>query len=213
VKPPEFSDRRPAAGEEIRRTDIVTLRTPVERPCIALRMSMATVLISHPQLEALVQYAGTIDKSADEHRKTLLRAGRAERILANAAATPDADGCHVLDERRLGDGRYLIADLLEAGLAEVIPAGATRSAGRIGVLYWGTVAGPTAGFGRIHFLVEPHRAAPAVTARPQPADARSRAVAEFDSLVAGAPDVAVPGSSAPVGFNGLEFFSIEWWSR
>ncbi len=162
---PLFDKRGPATGENVNQEDIVALRIPVARPCVAVFKPGVDILISRALLEALAARGTELrhaDKNPDnknansndpEKRLQMLRGARAQNILEQA--TPSGTGENFqLPVSLLRDARYLVGQLLENGLAEVVyygSRGKMMPAASIKVNYVGSRAGPTAGFGFIAF--------------------------------------------------------------
>jgi hypothetical protein len=139
----------------------IELKIPVDRPCVAIFQQGLEILISRPLLEAMAARAGEIrsiplSKLSEEERLQEIRGARAKEILA--ATTPaGTDGNSQLPMALLPrDATYLLAQLLEHGLTEVVhfnSYGMALSTKRINVEYFEMRAGPTAGFGGARFSI------------------------------------------------------------
>ncbi len=97
------------------------------------------------------------NRLSEEERLELIRGARAGAMLA-AAAPAGIDGNSQVPMTLLPqDARYLLAQLLEHGQAEVVHfnfSGMALSARRIYVDHFGMRAGPTAGFGEVRFSID-----------------------------------------------------------
>ena len=88
--------------------------------------------------------------STEQERQAQIAAGRAKKLLEGAGpAAPGGD--EPLRAGSIGDAEYLVAQILEAGKAVVLPEGSADPADTISVRYSGTHPCPTAGFGGILF--------------------------------------------------------------
>ena len=139
----------------------IELKVPDDRPCVAIFQHGLEILISRPLLEAMAKRADQIrpipmNMLSEEGRLEGIRGARAKEILA-AAAPAGTDGNSQVPMALLPrDTTYLLAQLLEHGLAEVVhfnSYGMALSAKTINVHYFEMRAGPTAGFGGVRFSV------------------------------------------------------------
>ena len=211
ISPPPFKPR-PEAGKDISLMETVDLRTPIERPCIAIRTIRASVLISQPLLQSLSAYAGAIPYHTDDDRKRLERMrGVVAQGILDRKIEVGADGNDALDFTVLKrDELNLIGQLLENGFAEVTLLGGSRaSCSQVQVLYEGRRLGPTAGFGMIHFLAVPGGR----QSRPAPRGQSGNSDAEDAPEKHGNfSDLFPPASleAAPIG-PPFELLSLDWW--
>ena len=166
---PEFKDR-PQAGADIDREEIVELSFPVERPQVCIHKPDADILISKILLKALSVHGGILDsraKSPSEYPEMDLgqnlaarvRGAAARQILGQAVPFETGKDLHV-PLVLVCDARFLIGELLEHGLAQVVlygPGGRAPGRGqsisprRIRVHYFGNRAASTVGFGYISY--------------------------------------------------------------
>jgi hypothetical protein len=137
------------------------VNTPADRPCLAIYQHGVEILISRRLLETMAERANEIksmprNQLSEEQDREELRGGRAKLILAAARPIGTDGNCQLPMELLPGQGRYLLAHLLEHGLAEVVHFnrhGMALLAKRIDVDHFGVSAGPTAGFGGVRFHI------------------------------------------------------------
>jgi|GEM_PF-5686210 len=195
VSPPPFKPR-PDSGKDILLTDTVDLLTPVGRPCIAIRASRASVLLSKPLLESLSAHAMTIPYRTDDDRKSLERMrGVIAQGMLDRKIDVGTDGNYALDFTALNRNELnLIGQLLENGFAEIVLSSGSRgSCSQVQVLYEGCRLGPKAGFGMIRYLAIP-------------GSANQSGNAESGDATEKLPSFSDVFSSPP-----FELFSLDWW--
>lgn len=157
------SGERPPAGQAVDVTREIVLQPQVAPPCIAVRASGASILVSRKRLEAMVA-AKPRQWASESERLALIQGNRASALLGLAGAPGGPGGCAPVDAARLGDAAHVVVDLLEAGGAAVLGDGATTPDRTISVHYFGLRAGPSSGRGEIRFLRgEPKRVVFAVS--------------------------------------------------
>jgi hypothetical protein len=161
--------KRPATPDlpsvnPVPRSSIVDLKIPVQRPIVAIFESGLEILLSRPLLEAMAARIEEIKKPmnqwTEDERLEKLRGARARDLLAAASLT-GIDGNSQLPRTQLpSEASYLLAHLLERGLAEIVhfnSHGMALAATKIHVHHFEMRAGPTAGFGGVRFSIWPFR--------------------------------------------------------
>jgi hypothetical protein len=137
----------PAPGTQVDQTFEVALPASVEEPSLTFAFGAAEVAVSRALLETLVAENPT-DWKSEEERQARIAAVRARDLLDHAGGKPGA-----VDGKTVGEGRYLLATLLQAGFATVRVQGSTAPARRLLVHYSGSSAGPMLGTGHITISV------------------------------------------------------------
>lgn len=141
----------PPVGGEVDRSFEIVLPSAVEGPVLTVLCREASIRIPRRLLEEIAAADGDSWETEDQ-RRAQIAAGRAKRLLgATGAAAAGAEPS--VDAAALGDAEHLVAQILAAGRAGVIPKGDQQPAARIVVRYWGTHPGPRVGFGRVVFLL------------------------------------------------------------
>lgn len=139
----------PAVGAEVDQTFSIALPRSLDGPTVTIAARGARIAIARSLLEQLAVLDGP-RWSTEQERQTQIAAGRAKKLLERAGpAVPGRS--EPLLAGSIGDAEYLVAQILEAGKAIVVPEGSANPAPAINVRYFGTRPGPTAGFGRIGF--------------------------------------------------------------
>jgi hypothetical protein len=139
----------PAVGAEIDQTFEIALSRSLDVTTVTIAARGARIVIARELLEQLAESDGP-RWSTEQERQAQIAAGRAKKLLEKAG--PAATGRNgPLQADSIGDAEYLIAQILEAGKAIVVPEGSVDPVAAISVRYIGTHPGPTAGFGRVVF--------------------------------------------------------------
>lgn len=139
----------PAMGTEVDQTFQIVLPMSLDGPTVTVAARGARIVIARDLLERLAAQDGPRWRTEQE-REAQIAAGRAKKLL-EAAGTAATGGDGILRAVGIGDAEHLIARMLEAGKAVVVPEGSADPAPTISVRYFGTHPGPTAGFGHILF--------------------------------------------------------------
>jgi hypothetical protein len=141
---------------------IVDLKIPVARPIVAIFEHGLEILLSRPLLEAMAarfdEIKAQTNKLTEEERLEKLRGARAREILTAASLTGIDGNSQVPKTLLPSEANYLLAQLLERGLAEIVyfnRYGMPLSATKIHVDHFEMRAGPTAGFGGVRFSIWP----------------------------------------------------------
>lgn len=139
----------PAVGAAIDQTFAIALPGSLDGPTVTIAARGARIVIARDLLERLAAQDGP-RWSTEQERQARIAAGRAKKLLEEAGpAVPG--GNESLRADGIGDAEHLVAQVLEAGRALVVPEGSAGPAASINVRYSGTHPGPTAGFGLIRF--------------------------------------------------------------
>lgn len=146
----------PPVGAEVDQSFAIRLPAAIPGPAVRIKAGGASILLSRELLEQLAANNRT-SWNTEEERQELIAAGRARKLLAGLTPPPAGEPPELKAEA-LADAAYLVAMMLEAGKAVVVPEGAAAPAEQIVVRYWATHPGPLAGMGHITFsLVAPPR--------------------------------------------------------
>jgi hypothetical protein len=139
----------PPVGAEVDQTFEIVLPTSLDGPAVTITARGARIMVPRALLEQLAALDGP-RWSTEQERQTQIAAGRASKLLDKAGPVK-SDSSEPLPTESIGDAEYLVAQILEAGKAVVVPAGSGDPATTITLRYFGTHPGPTVGFGRILF--------------------------------------------------------------
>jgi hypothetical protein len=139
----------PAVGAEIDQTFAIALPRSLDGPTVTIAARGARISIARDLLEQLAALDGP-RWSTEQERQAQIAAGRAKKLLEGAGPAAPG-GNEPLRAGSIGDAEYLIAQILEAGKAIVVPEGSADPAATISVRFSGTHPGPTRGFGWILF--------------------------------------------------------------
>jgi hypothetical protein len=125
--------------------------SPVAGGCLELASASHAIRLSLGDLRAMALDAGSVMGASAQTGLRRIFEERAQAFLGRIAKWPAGEGC-VLAQALDGGDRYVVAELLKAGRAEV-RAGAANAAS-IWMRHLGRRTGPLAGHGEILFYVQ-----------------------------------------------------------
>jgi hypothetical protein len=164
AREPRTAPPLPPIGKSTAGLATVDLKTPVDRPVVAIFKFGMEILISRDLLEAMGARADEITAKTPanqvdgDERREMFRGARARGILRASVPTGSDGNLQVPLAALPTDSLHVLAELLENGLVEVVcfnSYGQALSPKKISVRPFGVRAGPTAGFGMVFFSVEP----------------------------------------------------------
>jgi hypothetical protein len=139
----------PPVGAEVDQTFEIVLPTSLDSPTVTIAARGARIVIPRALLEQLAALEGP-RWSTEQERQTQIAAGRAKKLL-DQAGPEKAGAFEPLRTETIGDAEYLVAQILEAAKAVVVPEESGIPAATITVRFFGTHPGPIVGYGRILF--------------------------------------------------------------
>lgn len=130
---PQFT--RPSVDEPAPQTFVVNLPTVIPASCIAVQArGFITIVLDHALLERLSAQRRKRWRNEKE-RMAVINGDRARRLLMFDGAAHDSLCSAVINETQLGVSRYLVADLLAAGMAVVFHKPTSKTVDEIAVTY------------------------------------------------------------------------------